>query len=399
MSRFKAIPLVLMAGLAVIVSLVSGIISGEFTATMAAAEGSTCNGALPAGTVVGMAATNDDGGYWIANGRGLVVACGDAANDGELSSPPNRPVVGIASTSDGGGYFTVASDGGLFAFGDAKYDGSMGGQPLNQPVVAMTVDPVTGGYWLVASDGGLFAFTAPFYGSMGGQPLNAPIVGMAAFPTGNGYYEVASDGGIFTFVQPGTPDAFKGSMGGQHLNQPIVGMAIDQSTGGYWLVASDGGIFSFTAPFDGSMGGQHLDEPIVGMEANSTGSGYRFVASDGGVFDFGTSGFFGSAVAPPLPLITGSNPAPQAATCSITLSDSSPVDGEEETATVRSNQANSSVTLKKTYKTVTSYDNGETNSAGNATINFNISGATVGFTVRVTATVGGASCSTSFTPR
>ena len=33
------------------------------------------------------------------------------------------------------------------------------------------------------------------------------------------------------------------------------------------------------------------------MEANGTGTGYRFVASDGGIFDFGSSTFFGSAVA------------------------------------------------------------------------------------------------------
>jgi hypothetical protein len=56
------------------------------------------------------------------------------------------------------------------------------------------------------------------------------------------------------------------------------------------------------------------------------------------------------------------------------------------------------VTLTKHYKTTTSTDSGGTNASGNATIDFNISGADAGFTVRVDASVGAASCSTSFTP-
>jgi len=42
------------------------------------ASSPTCNGALPSGTVIGLAATSDDEGYWVANNHGLVVACGDA---------------------------------------------------------------------------------------------------------------------------------------------------------------------------------------------------------------------------------------------------------------------------------------------------------------------------------
>ena len=190
---------------------------------------------------------------------------------------------------------------------------------------------------------------------------------------------------------------FWGSTGSLVLNKPVVGMTPDLATGGYWLVASDGGIFAFNAPFYGSTGNVALNKPIVGMEANSTGTGYRFVASDGGVFDFGTSGFFGSAVAP-LP-VTPAPTAPAAApSCSISLSDHSPPDGYEETATITSNVPNSSVTLTKAYKTTTSYDSGQTDSSGNATIDFNISGATAGFTVVVTASVGAATCRTSFTP-
>jgi hypothetical protein len=162
-------------------------------------SGNTCSGNLPTGTVVGLAATNDDGGYWIANNQGLVVGCGDAPNFGQLSSTPNRPIVGIVATADGGGYFLVATDGGVFAFGDAVFQGSTGAITLNKPVVGMTIDPATGGYWLVASDGGIFSFNAPFFGSTGAIALNKPIVGMESNATDSGYRFVATDGGIFDF--------------------------------------------------------------------------------------------------------------------------------------------------------------------------------------------------------
>jgi hypothetical protein len=193
-------------------------------------------------------------------------------------------VVGMAATPDGGGYWIARSDGAVSAFGDAADYGSMFGQALNKPIVGIAATHDGGGYWLVASDGGIFSFgDAPFYGSTGSITLNKPIVGMTATPDGKGYYFVASDGGVFTYG-----DAhFQGSMGATPINQPVVGMAVDGATGGYWLVAADGGIFSFNAPFLGSTGSIRLNRPIVGMEAAPDGSGYRFVASDGGVFCYG----------------------------------------------------------------------------------------------------------------
>ena len=263
-------------------------------AVVAPLQSGSCSGNLPLGTVVGMAATSDDGGYWIADASGDVVSCGDATNFGSLPVAPVRPIVGITATAAGGGFWLVASDGGIFAFGDAAFHGSTGALRLNRPVVGMAQDAATGGYWLVASDGGIFAFDAPFLGSTGAFSLNRPIVGMALSGGGSGYWLVASDGGIFAFDAP-----FLGSMGAVPLNEPVVGMAAGTSTGGYWLVAADGGIFAFGAPFLGSTGSITLSRPIVGMESSPSGA-YRFVASDGGIFAFGDN-FYGSAVAPPPP--------------------------------------------------------------------------------------------------
>ncbi len=250
--------------------------------------------------VVGIAATQDDGGYWIVTDDGNVAACGDAAYLGEQTTL-NAPIVGIAATPDGGGYYLVASDGGVFAFGDAQFQGSTGSIKLNRPVIGMTVDPATGGYWLVATDGGIFAYNAPFLGSTGSMSLNKPITGIGAARDGSGYWMVAADGGIFAYGVP-----YLGSIGSIHVNDPVVGMAPDAGPGGYWLVASDGGIFSYDAPFYGSTGSMTLNAPIVGMEAAASGDGYRFIGADGGVFAFGTSGFYGTPVfaPPPTPQVT-----------------------------------------------------------------------------------------------
>jgi hypothetical protein len=234
-------------------------------------------------TAVGMAATPDGGGYWLAWSDGDVTIHGDAQSYGNASQLSlNEPITHIVATPDGKGYWLVASDGGTFAFGDAGFFGSMGGRHLNQPVVDLAPTPDGRGYWLVASDGGIFAFgDAQFLGSMGGRVLNSPVVGLSADPTG-GYWEVASDGGIFAFGA-----SFFGSTGAIRLNQPVNGMAATPDGMGYWFVSSDGGIFAFgDARFSGSMGGTALDAPVVGMAADNATGGYWLVASDGGIFSF-----------------------------------------------------------------------------------------------------------------
>ena len=161
-------------------------------------------------------------------------------------------VVGMAATADSGGYWLARADGSVNTFGNAVNYGSMADQVLNAPITHIVATADGKGYWLVGSDGGIFAFgDAGFYGSMGGNTLNAPVVDLAPTADGRGYWLVAADGGVFAFGDA----RFHGSMGGHALEAPIVGMAADTSTGGYWLVGSDGGIFAMDAPFDGSTGG------------------------------------------------------------------------------------------------------------------------------------------------
>jgi uncharacterized protein YkwD len=248
------------------------------------------NGNAPA-AFVGMAATADANGYWVARADGTVTTHGDAVNYGSMAGTPlAAPITRIVATPDGRGYWLVAADGGIFSFGDATFCGSMGGRPLNAPVVGIAPTPTGKGYWLVASDGGVFAFGDALYrGSMGGQRLNAPVVDIARDGSTGGYWLVASDGGIFAYGAP-----FLGSAGNLRLNQPVNGFAATPGDHGYWLVAADGGIFTYgNAVYRGSTGGMQLNAPVAGIAADRATGGYWLVGADGGVFAFDAP-FFGA---------------------------------------------------------------------------------------------------------
>jgi hypothetical protein len=236
-------------------------------------------------TVVGIAATAGDRGYWVARSDGSVKALGSATDFGSMAGQALAfPMVRIVATPDGNGYWLVSSDGGVFSFGDAAFFGSTGGLHLNAPIVDLAPTSDGRGYWEVGADGGIFAFgDAVFHGSTGALHLNAPIVGMAAAPASTGYWLVGSDGGVFAFGDA----VFHGSTGALHLNAPIVGMAAAPGGAGYWLAGSDGGIFAIgNAPFQGSAGSLVLQAPITGIAADTATGGYWLAAADGGVFAF-----------------------------------------------------------------------------------------------------------------
>ena len=266
--------------------------NGNGTSVALTYFGQLINPPAPSATAVGMAATPDGGGYWIAWSSGDVTTHGDAPSYGDASALNlAQPITHIVATPDGRGYWLVAADGGTFAFGSAGFYGSMGGTHLNKPVVDMAPTSDGKGYWLVASDGGIFAFgDAVFQGSLGSLTLNKPVVGIAADNATGGYWLVASDGGIFAIGAP-----FFGSTGSLSLNKPVNGMTPTPNDGGYLFVASDGGIFAFgNAAFHGSAGGLTLNKPIVGMSIDPATGGYWLVGSDGGIFAFGAP-FFGAA--------------------------------------------------------------------------------------------------------
>jgi len=250
---------------------------------------------------IGIAATPDGGGYWVASNKGDVEPFGNAASHGDMAGRTlNQPVVGMAATPDGDGYWLDAADGGIFTFGNARFWGSTGSQHLNKPVVGMAATRDGDGYWMVASDGGIFAFgDASFEGSMGSHHLNEPIVGMAPTHDGRGYWLVASDGGIFAFGDA----AFEGSLGSSPPASPIVNMTPTPDNDGYWLVSQAGTVYAFGDAIKyGSVKG--ASAPATSLAATPTG-GYWVLTADGAVHPFGDASNYGSpatgraATAPP----------------------------------------------------------------------------------------------------
>lgn len=238
-------------------------------------------GIVPAPTLWSISSVPNGGsGYWLASGDGNVAAFGSAASHALVNAqhrgqaPRDTPtqlnlnssIVGIAATPDKGGYWLAGGDGGIFAYGDAPFYGSMGGKSLAAPVVGLAATPDGRGYWEVASDGGVFSFgDAQFEGSTGSIQLNQPVVGMAATSNGRGYWLVAKDGGVFAFGDA----EFFGSMGDIALNAPVIAMVDTPDDGGYLLVAKDGGIFAFgDAGYFGSLGGRQLSAPVVAIASS-----------------------------------------------------------------------------------------------------------------------------------
>jgi hypothetical protein len=239
---------------------------------------------MPDGSCWSMAATADEGGYWILNAySGVIYPYGDAVSYGDPAGtsaytggaetwPTAR---GIVATPDGKGYWVLEEGlsglGTVQSFGDAvNYGDEITSTPgtahIGSPV-ALTATADGKGYWIVDSDGGVFSFgDAIFFGSTGGKKLNAPVVGMATTPDGHGYWLAAADGGVFSFGSA----AFGGSMAGTVLAQPIVGMAANARGTGYWLAGADGGVFALGgAPYLGSLGGQVLHRPVFAIRTAS----------------------------------------------------------------------------------------------------------------------------------
>ena len=129
-------------------------------------------------TVVGIAVTHDDRGYWIVNNAGQVAACGDAVFLGQPTTL-NKPIVGIAATPDGGGYLPRRIRRwnlhlrrrrlpGFHRFSDAQQAHRRHGRrSCNEGLLVSGLRRR------------IFAFNAPFLGSTGSIKLNKPVVGMA----------------------------------------------------------------------------------------------------------------------------------------------------------------------------------------------------------------------------
>jgi hypothetical protein len=233
-------------------------------------------------------------GYWLFTGAGNVYGSVGTRGFGSPAAKHVRgpQIVGMAATADGGGYWLAGASGRIWRFGDAA---RLGWTPRSQPVAGIAASPA-GGYWLFTASGSVYrAGHARFFGSPAAHHARNPqIVGMAATTDGGGYWLAAASGRIWAFGDAA-------HLGWSPRRQPVVGITADP-LGGYWLFTASGSIYrAGGAGWFGSPAANHAKRPaIVGMAATSDGQGYWLVGASGRVWAYGD--------APRLPALRHAHP-------------------------------------------------------------------------------------------
>ncbi len=118
--------------------------------------GSPVAGHYRGGSITGMAATADGGGYWLVTSTGTVFAYGDAAR---LPDPrPGRAIRGIVA-APGGGYWLYTANGNVYGTaGSAWYGSPVAGRYRGGSITGMAATADGGGYWLVTSTGTVYPY-------------------------------------------------------------------------------------------------------------------------------------------------------------------------------------------------------------------------------------------------
>lgn len=216
--------------------------------------------------VVGMAATPDGKGYWLATAGGNVFNFGDARLFGRAAPAEVQRVghmVGMAATIDGKGYWLVSSQGRVLNFGDARPFGSLRLAQLvaaDMSVTGITATPQGGGYWVVGSNGRIFCFGDAHCYSR--HTAAAPkVVGLAPTPAGKGYWLATSTGQVLAFgdapLRRSAGRAGVNAPGGRGRARmdlarapgaPVVGIAASRTGAGYWLANGNGSTLGFGRP-------------------------------------------------------------------------------------------------------------------------------------------------------
>jgi len=137
------------------------------------------------------------GGYWLYTAHGNVYPSAGAPWYG---SPVRRvrgqTIVGMAATPDGKGYWLATSTGVAYAYGDAA---PVPRRRYAHPITGI-VASASGGYWLYTPQGHVFnSAGTPWYGSPVRRVRGQTIVGMAATPGGKGYWLVTSTGAVYAY--------------------------------------------------------------------------------------------------------------------------------------------------------------------------------------------------------
>jgi hypothetical protein len=227
-----------------------------------------------------------DDGYLVATSAGTVGGFGDQTSDGGTGGETlTAPIVGLAATPNGLGYWLAQSNGVVHAFGNAPYLGSSAATGV-VGIASATVGNQFG-YWIVTKTGKVTAFgsAVTYAGTVSGT-----ITGIIGTADGAGYWLVSSTGDVFAFG-----DAVNhGNAVSDHSSTPIVAIAATSDDGGYWLVSAGGTIYNFGDAK--SFGSAKLSAPVVAFAAAPDDGGYWFATAAGPKLALGTAKLVGGSV-------------------------------------------------------------------------------------------------------
>lgn len=277
---------------------------------------------------VGIAKTNTNTGYWLAQTDGGIVSRGDAKF---LGSPKKsglnitQPITDIAARPQGDGYWLLGGDGGVFAYGGAKYyakggdadDGKgpryINGVPkVNQAgyYTSIISSPSGNGYWVISKLGTAYYFgdtqttykvnfsVTNYTGVMGTiKGVSAGgIVDADRTPAGTGLFMLDSNGKVYTVGGANELDGIR-----LNDNERTTGIAAENTTS-YLITTSKGRVIPRGPGVakKGDMDNKPLDGPMIGVtkfgkEQDGT-LGYWLVSSTGNVFNYGKAKYYGNVV-------------------------------------------------------------------------------------------------------
>jgi hypothetical protein len=237
--------------------------------------------------------------YWLYTAQGNVIAVGGKTWYGSpfaSNKVTTSSIVGMAATSDKRGYWLASSTGHVYAYGDAHVASTT--MAPSHPVIGIVAAP-GGGYWLFTAAGNVYdAGAATWYGSPWASGTGATsIVGMTATRDGRGYWLVTSTGTVYAYGDAKAETALVTS-------HPIKGI-VASPTGGFWVYNVFGNVpYSPDTTWYGSPASSlHVSTTTVtGMSATPDGHGYWVVTTSGHVYGFGDAAA-GPAFTPAHPVI------------------------------------------------------------------------------------------------
>ncbi len=234
------------------------------------------------------AAARPTDGYWVVSSTGAVGAGGGAPVLGSLHQHQHldRSVVGMAATPDGHGYWLATADGGVFSFGDAGFFGAASSARLLRSsagrVVGIAAAPGGHGYWLAAANGEVYSYGSARYLGVAELRGKGHVVGIAASPHGLGYWLATSKGEVYSFGSA----RYHG--GAARTGRNVVSITATPQGGGYWLTSAGGVIMAFGDAVDrGGAAPSTRTAPIVGMAALRDGRGYWVANRQGTAYGYG----------------------------------------------------------------------------------------------------------------